>query len=268
MSKTRIACVQFAPHLGDVEYNISTMCYWIDKIKQEHQDTDLILFPELATSGYDCTKEEFMAASEILGYGKVSEILGKKAREHRVYLALGYPEYADGELYNSMMLLDRDGGILGNYRKVHPFSSENLWCKKGDNYVVVETDFGKVGLMICYDTSFPEVARTLALRGAELLLVSTNWEKPYIYDWELVTASRAYDNIIPLASANRVGMDRTTSFFGHSKIVNPIGQTLAALNDEVEGYIWQEVNLDENKVYREGYYTVFADRRPETYQIN
>ncbi len=267
MRKAAVACVQFAPVLCDKEYNLIRMEYWIDQVMQEHPDTDLILFPELANSGYDGTRTEFQRMAEVPGAGETGKRLGRRAAQYHVYLAFGYPEEAGDVLYNSMMLLGRDGGVVYNYRKVHPFGSEKSWCEHGDAFCAVDTDFGKIGMLICYDTVFPEAARTLALQGAELLLISTNWENPYVYDWELTTASRAYDNILPLASANRVGMDRVTSFFGHSRILDPIGRPLETLDEEVEGYIWHQIDLEEATALRQGYYTTFQDRRPESYRL-
>ena len=121
-------------------------------------------------------------------------------------------------------------------------------------------------MMICYDASFPEAAGTLCRMGADMLIISSNWEDPYFYDWDLVTKSRAYDNTLFVAAANRVGKDRKNSFFGHSCIVDPVGKTEQILGGE-ENYIWQSVDLEETDRLRSGYYTSLKDRRPDTYTL-
>ncbi len=267
MKTATVACVQFAPRLGEKDYNLTQMEYWIEKVMTEHPNTDVILFPELATSGYDGTPATFQKMADMAGGGESAERLGRAAARFHVYVAFGYPEVADGVMYNSMELLDREGKLVYNYRKVHPFAAENVWCQKGSEFKAVDTDFGKVGMMICYDTVFPEAARTLALQGAELILISTNWEKPYSYDWDLVTAARAYDNVIPLAAANRVGQDVSTSFFGHSMILDPLGRPLEKIEEEIEGYVWHEIDLEIATDLRNHYYSTFQDRRVDTYQM-
>ena len=105
-----------------------------------------------------------------------------------------------------------------------------------------------------------------ALEGADLLIVSTNWEDPYEEDWDLITKARAFDNTLHLVAANRIGDDGgTLSFFGHSKIISPTGKEIAALDERVEGVISAEIDLSLTQKERARYYTFFKDRRPEAY---
>jgi predicted amidohydrolase len=176
-------------------------------------------------------------------------------------------------LYNSAAAADKDGSLLGCYRKVHPFDTEKKWCRAGSEYPLFEADFGRFGVLICWDTAFPEAARTYALKGAELLVVCTNWETAMspdwpmdtAADWDLVTRARAFDNVLHLVSANRVGCDRGLSFFGHSNIIDPVGRVLQSLNEPEEGVVHASLDLDISRKRREEYYTVFEDRRPDTY---
>ena len=127
--------------------------------------------------------------------------------------------------------------------------------------------------MICWDTAFPEVARTYALRGAQLLVVCTNWEiteseswpMDTAADWDLVTRARAFDNLLHLVSANRVGVDRGLGFFGHSNIIDPVGKAIESLDEPVEGVIHARIDLGSTEKRRKEYYTIFEDRRPDTY---
>jgi|GEM_PF-6933725 len=103
----------------------------------------------------------------------------------------------------------------------------------------------------------PEVARTYCLKGDELLIVSTNLEKPYSDDWDLVTRARAFDNCIYLVAVNRVGRDKELGFFGHSKIIDPVGKPIKELNEEIEGSISAEIDLELPKKKRAEYYIKF-----------
>lgn len=166
------------------------------------------------------------------------------------------PLYPD-VLYNAAVLIDCEGTPLGTYRKVHPFADEKRWCRAGCTYPVFDTKIGKIGIMICWDTAFPEVARCLAIEGAELLIVSTNWEDPYeeAWDpadginkheanWDLMTRARAFDNTPHLVAANRIDGDGgVLSFFGKSKIIDPRGNVIAALDKREEGVITAELDL-------------------------
>lgn len=264
MKKVNIACVQFAPDTGEKEKNLEKMVFWIKKVMEEHPHTDLIILPELSNTGYDATKEEFEDMAESAERGKTGETIRRLAKENNCYIAYGYAERDGDILYNSMVLFGRKGEFVQNYRKIHPFALEKTWCCAGNEWKIAETDMGRLGMMICYDTSFPEAAGTLCRMGADMLMICSNWENPYSYDWDLVTKSRAYDNTLFVAASNRVGKDRKNSFFGHSCIVNPVGKVVEMIGEE-EDYIWQSVDLEETTRLRNGYYTSLKDRRPDTY---
>ena len=264
-----VSCVQMRPALADFETNISRMEGFILEIVQARPETNLIVFPELITSGYECTKDEFARIAEEIKPGAPSIIrISTLCKKYEVSVVYGLPEFgADGEYYNSAVMLGPDGSILGSYRKVHLFDTEKLHFKPGTEINVIETPFGKVGLMICWDTAFPELARTYALQGADLLIVSTNWENPYSDDWDLITRARAFDNTLHLVSSNRIGQEKTLSFFGHSNIISPTGKIIAALNEETEGIIHATLDLTQTPSLRKEYYTFLTDRKPELYVL-
>jgi predicted amidohydrolase len=256
------------PKTGDFEHNLQKMRSYIDNIMAERPNTDLIVFPELVTTGYEAEKEEFHALAETLLGGKSIEAIGKLCAKYGVHIVYGFVEkdpMASDVLYNSAVLISDTGQALGSYRKVHPFDTEKRWCRPGCGYPVFDTSIGRLGIMICWDTGFPEVARSYALKGADLLIVPTNWEKPYADDWDLITRARAFDNTLPLVSANRIGDDKTLGFFGHSRIISPTGVVIESLDEEVEGTISAEIDLAQSRRKRVAYYTFFKDRRPDTY---
>lgn len=265
--KATVACVQMEPVLFDKTGNLNKMTDYIKTVMRENEKTDFILFPELITTGYECGTH-FHNLAEVAGQGESFRQISALAQKNRVYIAYGFAErdarFQD-VLYNAVALVDREGSLCGVYRKVHLFDTEKQHFRPGCDYPLFTTDFGKVGIMVCWDTAFPEVARIYALQGAALIAVSTNWENPFAEDWDLITRARAFDNCIHLIGANRVGTDKALSFFGHSKIIDPIGRPLKQLDDESEGTISAELDLALHLVKRYEYYTFFKDRRPDTY---
>lgn len=267
--KINVSCVQMRPVRYDVKGNVKKMCKFIDKVMKENENTDLIVFPELITSGYEC-HDEFHNIAEVAYESSTIKIIGQMAKKYKTNIIFGFPE-RDGKnkeiLYNSVAYVNDRGELGGTYRKVHLFDTEKEYFTPGHEYPVFDTFFGKIGIMICWDTAFPEVARIYALKHVDLMVVSTNWEKPYSDDWDLVTSARAFDNCMYLAAANRIGDDDKLSFFGHSRIVSPLGKPIAELKEEIEGIISAELDLSIPIDLREKYYTFFNDRKPETYGL-
>jgi predicted amidohydrolase len=256
------------PETTQRDVNLAKMIGIVGSIMKERPKTNLIVFPELITSGYDCTKDEFTQLAELIPGGPSVTAMQDVCKKYAVHVVYGLPEQdpqLSGVLYNSAVFIDSRGVVLGGYRKAHPFGTEKQWCRQGSDLPVFETEFGKVGIMICWDAAFPEVARTFALKGADLLVVATNWEKPYSDDWDLLTKARAFDNTLHLVAANRIGDDRVLGFFGHSKIIDPVGKEIAALDEEKEGVIHAELDLSATARLRTDYYTIFKDRQPMIY---
>lgn len=264
-----VSCIQMDPVLADKEANIEKMSGFIDKVMLEQPDTKLIVFPEMITTGYECTMEQCHQLAEETDSGKSIVFFRKKCANKKVSIVFGYIEKdkcIHGVLYNSAVFIDENGNVSGNYRKTHPTYGEQKWCLAGRDLPVINTSFGKVGIMICWDAAFPEVARLYSLQGADLLIVPTNWEKPYSDDWDLVTRARAFDNTLHLISANRVGFDLTRGFFGHSNIISPVGNVIASLNEDVEGVIYSSIDLEISRKLRAEYYTFFRDSQPDLYR--
>ncbi len=263
-----MACAQTAPELMEKEKNIDKICTFITRIMSEKPDTDLIVFPELATSGCEGSKLEFDRVAEYYGKGESFRRIGETAKKFKVHIIYGYPQRDDhviDVLYNSLALINSKGEAIGNYQKVHPFGSEVLWMRPGHEFPVFDTEIGKIGIMNCWDAAFPEVARIYALKGADLLTASANWEDPYVEDWELCTKARCIDNILPMAACNRVGKDIKLSFSGRSCILSGVGKVVSGIAEPVEDYVYGVVDTEETRVKRITYYTYFNDRKPGLY---
>jgi len=267
--RTNVSCVQMEPVMFNVTANLNKMIQFIDRVMAESPKTDLIVFPELITSGYECGNE-FQNLAETAPDGESMKLIGAYAKKYKVHIIYGFPErdpFVRDVLYNSSVFIGSDGEVIGIYRKVHLFASEKSYFRPGCDYPLFDSPIGKIGIMICWDTAFPEVARAYALQGADLIVISTNWEKPYCDDWDLITRARAFDNTIYVAAANRIGFDVTLGFFGRSKIMGPLGVPIKELNEEVEGIISAELDYMLPIKLRYEYYTFFKDRRPDTYKI-
>jgi predicted amidohydrolase len=163
-------------------------------------------------------------------------------------------------------------GLVGSYRKSHlPFLGVDRFVQAGDELPVFETPIGRIGLEICYDLRFPEVTRTLALAGAEIVCLPTNWPTAAAQNAELLAPARAFENRIYLLVANRVGRERTAEFCGRSQIVDTAGVRLAETDATSEALLVAEIEVawarDKSIVPAPGEYEMhlFGHRRPELY---
>lgn len=266
--ETTVSVVQIEPVLGDKSSNLDKIEDYIGSICEHNEKTDLIIFPELITTGYECG-DSFYRLAESFPDGPSIQRLSKIAASCNTCLVVGFPEKSTADesvLYNSAACIDRKGNPLGVYRKVHLFGGEKKIFSPGNQYPIFKTAFGRLGVFICWDTLFPEVARIYTLKKADVLVVPTNWEKPFSREWDLMTAARAFDNTLHLAAANRIGFDKTLGFFGHSRILGPLGETIKALDAEKEGFATARIDLEKTKQLRAGYWTQLQDRRADTYR--
>ncbi|MBU0495686.1 MAG: carbon-nitrogen hydrolase family protein [Chloroflexi bacterium] len=264
MREIRVAIAQTNPRLGDVEGNTYQMKRRIEEICGS-QEVNLIVFPELCTTGYECGMGFTDLAESIPG--ALVNIIGQHAEEYGVYVAFGMAAKAKVEsiLYDAAVLVGPEGELAGAYHKVHLKGEERLAFRPGFRYPVLETDFGLVGLMLGWDLAFPEVARSYALDGAELLCVLANWEKPNENEWRSYVYSRAYENAVFVAAANRVGAEPSYEFLGGSRVVGPRGKTHAIVEGDSEGFMIAHIDLDEVRKVREDAQLIQC-RQPRTYR--
>lgn len=288
MREITIATVQFKPKLGEPEENLVKMSEFISKIASQ-QKVDLILFPELATSGYELGVRFTEVAQRIPGPSV--NLMAQRAAEYGVYIAFGLvtKEKVESIIFNSAVLVGPDGELLGNYNKVHLHGEERMAFREGYRFPVFETEIGAIGLMLGWDLAFPEVARSLVMEGAEVLCALTNWESGQMDEYRAYLKSRAYENGVFVASANRVGEDVTLSFGGESMIVGPRGKVYASLvaepekkedkpeekeagketkkekKEPAEGFAVARIDLDEVRKFREEFQMI-QSRQPTTYR--
>jgi predicted amidohydrolase len=258
--------------MGEPEDNLVKMSDFVSKIASQ-QKVDLIVFPELVTSGYELGVRFTELAQRIPGPSV--NLMAQRAGEFGVYIAFGMvtKEKVESVLYNSAVLVGPDGEVLGGYNKIHLRGEERMAFREGFRLPVIETEIGNIGLMLGWDLAFPEVARCLSLDGAEFLAVLANWETDQIEEWRTYVKSRAFENAVYVAASNRVGEDVTLKFGGESMIVGPRGKVFASLAEEKdptsgeprEGYCVARIDLDEVRKCREEYQTL-QTRQPAVYR--
>ncbi|MBL4575068.1 MAG: carbon-nitrogen hydrolase family protein, partial [Opitutaceae bacterium] len=212
--KKRIACAQMTAVNGDRAENLSR----IEKLVKEAAQSKchVVVFPELATVGYG--EPEANAASAEAIPGPTSQTLSRMAKENKIAVAIGMPELDEvsGIRYNTMLLIGADGEEVFRYHKVHLWTREKAWAQPGEDFPVKEWESIPTGMWVCYDSRFPEAARSIALAGGKLSLVATAWLGPSD-EWELAIRSRAMDNGIFVAASALQG----EPFYGPSLIVDP-----------------------------------------------
>jgi predicted amidohydrolase len=222
---------------------------------------DAILFPELFLTGYFLT-EKLASMAEPLG-GPSLVRLQELARRYQLLTICGWPETAGGSRpYNSAVIIERDGEVVGAYRKTHLFGREPEFFACGDRLRAFDTSVGRIGVL-CYDMEFPEAARILALDGAAVLLAPTANMNPYSAYQAVYTRARAMENGVYVATANTVGQLDRFDFFGESSVVDPEGNVIEIAGAEERVLM---VSVDPARVPRsEAALRYLQHRRPELY---
>ncbi len=264
MRELTVAVVQMKPELGLVQQNLAHMSDILEEIARR-QRVDLVVFPELATSGFEVGVGFTELAERIPGPSV--NVMAQRAREFNTHIAFGLvvKERVESVLYNAAVLISNEGEVMGDYRKIHLKGEERMTFRPGFKLPVFETAFGEVGMLIGWDMAFPEAARSLALDGAELILTLANWEEPNIDEWRAYTISRSYENSVFIAASNRVGEEVTLTFGGQSMIVGPRGEMMALVDEPGEGYGVARLDLDQVRRFREEF-QIIQSRQPATYR--
>jgi len=230
-----------------IKANLDHAVDWVERCV-DATGAELVVLPETVSTGYTPgigPEELWDLVTEIPG--ALTEPLRDAARRLGVHIVLGTYERGPerGVVFNSAALVGPDGAIAGVYRKTHPFCTElrsrGGWVTPGDEAVVVETDLGRVGLVICFDGDYPELARIEAVLGAEVIVRPSALLRSADI-WELTNRARAYDNHVFVVGANATGIDPGgVLYFGNSMIVTPTAEVVARAASH-EG--WVSARLD------------------------
>lgn len=274
--RVNLSLVQYTSAWLDRDANARRMAQLAAIEATQHQ-AELIVFPELANTGYiePFTNKEFALKlyeqSETVP-GPTTELLGEVARTQRTWIVVGlsrlHPTIPQ-VLFNSAVLIGPDGAVVGIQDKLHACKDEKNYYANGHSINVFETDLGNLALNICYDVRFPEVARIQALRGAEIIVsVWASYSQPGRTPNESIVhrcAARAMENAVFFVGANRSGSEGSRLFYGRSVIASPSGDIIArsvSADEEVVRGLLESATLKEQRAY----YTLFRDRRPELYR--
>ena len=258
----RIGVLQFAPEFGEVEKNLDRVAALL-----ETESADVWVLPELFQTGYLFTaREELPRLAESLD-GPTVQRLHRWAAEHHCVIAAGFAEASPEGCFNSAVLVD-EARILSHYRKVHLFDREKLWFQPGNlGFPVVEHAGVRLGMMVCFDWRFPEATRSLAFAGADVVLHPSNLVLPWCPD---AMITRALENNVYIATADRSGDDRRDSFhlhfIGRSQIVDPRGRRMGQLGEAEEGVFVADIDpmrARDKQVTEQNH--LFNDLRPEQY---
>ena len=267
----KLAVVQMSCDPCQVQANADSIHAHLEQAAQA--GAKIILFPECVLTGYDLSPEE---AARVAVHQEHPVIQGLWAACNRfgVLAQIGAVEVTEkGELHNSVFLMGPND-TFETYRKTHmPLLGADRFLIPGQLAPgVVDTRLGDFGSLICYDLRFPEPARLLALGGAQVILVSTAWPRAAHLYADFLAQTRAAENRVFLAAANRCGIERSTQFLGRSLIINPEGTILQEAGPDHPEILYAEIDVSESKhkklVFEAGQYELdlFGDRRPELYQ--
>jgi predicted amidohydrolase len=266
----RVGLVQCAPVLGDVEGNVERCVAYLADASS--QGCDLVVFPECALSGYMFASLADAQAAAVTVDGDAVSRLVETCHRLAVHCVIGVLIHDDdGRLWNTALLVGPDG-LIGRYDKTHipPLGADQYVTAGQGPYQVHPTAIGQIGLQICYDWRFPEVTRSLALEGADVVVMPTCSPASSSELADYVPRTRAVENAVFFVMVNRIGPDGSADFLGRSQVVNPAGQVLVDAAD-LQGIVTADIDVAQarDKDREQGAFAlaIMADRRPDLYRI-
>lgn len=222
----KVSAVQFIPHLKNIEENIKLIKSYLEEAK--NKNSDLVLFPELSVTGYSLNEDSYIYGMQEDNILPEIQNLCKKLK---INCVISLPLNEKDNTYIGAVFIDSNGIIKSKYLKTHLYDKESKFFSKGQDFPVFDTPIGKIGMMICYDLEFPEVARILSLKGAELILIPTSNMSPYEEDQTIFVKSRTKENEVPILICNRLGSEDDLNFFGNSMLVDQEGKIIFDAKD-------------------------------------
>ena len=272
MTKIKLALCQMNV-IDDKKDNIKKAGLMIaESVKK---NADFIILPEMFNCPY--SNDKFIEYGEEEQDSYTLNAISKLASENNVYILAGsIPERENDRLYNTSYLFDKKGSVIGKHRKMHLFDidvkdritfKESDVLTAGNKVSVVETEIGKIGIGICYDVRFPELARIMVEKGALILFYPGAFNMTTgPAHWELLFRSRALDNqVFCVGVAPALNMDASYHSYGHSIVVNPWGEVLTEASEKEELIIC-EIDLNEIKKVREEI-PVLKNKREDLYEV-
>ncbi|MDX1524046.1 MAG: carbon-nitrogen family hydrolase, partial [Anaerolineae bacterium] len=248
--------------LGDIAANLEKAAAWTAEAAR--RGSDMIVFPELWTTGCDWDNVQALAEQQDETVSRVAEL----AKTNNIWINGSMLTLDDNaKPTNTSILFDPHGEATGVYRKIHLFGvmGEDQYLAPGQELVTVETPWGQSGLSVCYDLRFTEMFRTYALSGVNVVYVPAEWPHPRLAHWQTLLRARAIENQMFMIGVNTVGSVGSYDFFGHSAIIDPWGNTIIE-GGEAEMLLTATIDTEQVAEVRKKI-PVFADRRPELYEL-
>ncbi len=261
MRQLLISLGQMNVKLGDPQTNLAQARRMT--LEAARQGTDILVLPELWSTGYDLEKAASYATPIDQGvFAEVSNL----ACEYEIHILGSCLSVMEEGLFgNTAVLFNTTGEAIGVYSKIHLFGlmDEDRYLTGGNGRSLVRTRWGQSGLAICYDLRFPELFRAYALDGAEMIFLPAEWPYPRLAHWRTLLRARAIENQVYIAACNRVGTSNSTTFCGHSCIIDPWGEIVIEAGD-TELLLTAMVDLDKVGEVRTKI-PVLSDRQPQKY---
>ncbi|KAB7707190.1 hypothetical protein F9802_09290 [Bacillus aerolatus] len=275
MNNIIAAAVQMDPKIGEIDKNIESVLHFAKEAAQ--QNAKLIAFPECALTGLGADSMEETKEIALPRNGDWTNQFNQLTEIHDIYIAVGLLEIVNEQVFNSLYLFG-EGKVLQIYSKAHLTNlGADRFVEKGDTpFVPAKTKLGKLGLLICYDSRFPEQSRVLSLQGAQVLLHSTNLPMTANDHVDLLLPTRANENRVYVISAGRVGVEKGFRFLGRSTIYDLDGSIIAQADGQTETIIYATIDLEAatekdvvfpptpEKPYKQ-VNSLFTSRRPDLY---
>lgn len=261
----RAAVVQTLAALGDLDANIELLTRYTEEAVR--LGAKLVVFPECMNTGYLFDSAGHCAKLAEPVNGRYVQAMADLAKKHRIHIASGITERDAGKIYNSGVLIDSRGELALHYHKQFLATHDQNWFEFGNRGCpVVDTELGRIGLLICFDGRIPEIARCLALSGAEVICDMANF---FAMDQaEMWVPARAFENGVWIVASTKAGVERSIYYPGGSMIAAPTGDVVAKMPYDVHGITSAEIDLAaaSHKKWPSGG-DKLADRRPECYEL-
>ena len=268
-----VAAIQMDCRVGHKADNVARSITHIETAAA--QGARIVVLPELANTGYVfASRAEAFSLAEPVPAGPTSQAWIAAAARLGIYIVAGITEQDGQRLYNAAVVIGPQG-YLGTFRKLHLWGDEHLFFEAGDRGLpVFDTEYGKLGVIICYDGWFPEVYRLMAMQGVDIVCMPTNWVPMPAQDTRHPTMANtlamasAHSNGLNIVCADRVGVERGQPFLGQSLIVSSQGWPLAGpASDDAEEILYAPINLKHSRSARHlnAFNVVMRDRRDDVY---
>jgi predicted amidohydrolase len=249
----KTSLVQMDCDLGNVEANMKKVLFYSSQARTE--GSDLVVFPEMIDTGYNMDVIRQKASSwDKANKNNPFNLIKKAGKDNKLHIICNISEKEEDEIYNTTLVVNPEGEVIGKYRKNHladyPPLNEGSCFTPGKEFAIIEINKIKLGLLTCYDLRFPEISRALVLKGVDALVLCSAWPFPRLIHWNTLVRARAIENQVFFVAVNRVGNDGTATFCGSSRVVDPYGVILSSASESSESFISCEIDLETIKKVR------------------